>query len=55
MAAGKPHIVPFSSAKGDKVRFISNENCAAIMHYEVLHSHMTEFHSLVEYSIHQSY
>jgi hypothetical protein len=55
MAAGKPHIVLFSFAKGDKVRFISNENCAAIIAIMARIHNMTEFHFTSRYSIHQSY
>jgi Ser/Thr protein kinase RdoA (MazF antagonist) len=41
---GKRYIVLFSFAKGDKVRFISNENCAAIGAIMARIHNMTEFH-----------
>ena len=51
-AEGKRYIVLFSFAKGDKVRFISNENCAAIGAIMAHIHNITEFHftSRVQYT-----
>ncbi|MBC5842584.1 phosphotransferase [Flavobacterium sp. F-380] len=51
-AEGKRYIVLFSFAKGDKVRFISNENCAAIGAIMARIHNITEFYftSRVQYT-----